>query len=143
MVRFASRFARLLLFQEYNSPKTIPRRKATEKKIHIGAGSAWRLEYKIITVIYCLRFKARRRKEERKKERKKAREKERKRERRKEKAYKSESSFALRNEEDKPVDVRRCRFMASVPVVPAPRPARPLGDNLVAVKMFPVVDARG
>jgi hypothetical protein len=56
--------------------------------------------------------------------------------------HSDESSVALRDEvegKDKPVEVRRWRFMARVPMIPV----RAVGDNLVAVKMLPVVDARG
>jgi hypothetical protein len=58
---------------------------------------------------------------------------------------KPESSFALREEDesDMPADVRRWRFMASVPGVVVFSPARPVGESLVAVNMFPVVEERG
>jgi hypothetical protein len=61
--------------------------------------------------------------------------------------HKLESSLALRDEDGKesPVEVRLCRFIASVPLLGAFVPVRlPLpGGSLVAVNMFPVVDARG
>ena len=44
---------------------------------------------------------------------------------------------------DSPVDVRRCRFIASAPAVAPLSSMRLPGDSFVPVYIFPVVDERG